>query len=94
MSEYSTRMTGARTGGEGLGLGLAVASLTLGILWIFGVGSVLAVAFALAARDCSPHRGGVTRGLRIAGLILGLVGILAIAVTVLSFSGSALSGGG
>jgi hypothetical protein len=55
--------------------GLAIAALVLGILWLYWVGSILAVIFghiALSQIDHSRQRG---RGLAIAGLVLGYVGL-------------------
>ena len=57
--------------------GLAVASLVLGILWLFWFGSVLAVVFGHVARgqiDAS-HGRQVGRGMATAGLVLGYIGV-------------------
>jgi Domain of unknown function (DUF4190) len=58
--------------------GLAIASLVLGIIWIFGVGSLLALIFGLVARKqierTGRRQGG--RGLAIAGIVLGIVGLI------------------
>ena len=57
--------------------GLAVASLVLGIIWLCGVGSLLAVIFghvALGQIKRSEGRDG-GRGLAIAGAILGWIGV-------------------
>ena len=56
--------------------GLAVASLVLGILWIYWVGSLLAVIFGHVALGQIKNSGGRQggRGLAIAGLTLGWVG--------------------
>ena len=61
--------------------GFAVASLVLGIIWIWGITSVLALIFGLLGRgQISRSRGWQTGdGLAIAGIVLGLVGI---AVTI------------
>jgi Domain of unknown function (DUF4190) len=56
--------------------GLAVASLVLGIIWIFWLGSILALVFGYVAKgqiDRSGGQGG--RGLAIAGIVLGWIGI-------------------
>jgi hypothetical protein len=57
--------------------GLAVASLVLGILWLAGLGSLLAIVFGVKGRsqiDASGgHQGG--RGLATAGIALGVTGI-------------------
>ena len=58
--------------------GLAVASLVLSILWLGGLGSILAVIFALVAlsqiRSAQNRIGG--KGLAIAGLVIGAVGVI------------------
>jgi hypothetical protein len=58
--------------------GLAIASLILSILWFFGLGSLLAVIFALVARSKIRASGGEEQGdgLAIAGLIIGICGLI------------------
>lgn len=55
--------------------GLAVASLVLGLLWLFGIGSLLAIIFGgVALYQINISRGRVTgKGLAVAGLVLGIV---------------------
>ena len=56
---------------------LAVASLVLGILWLFWIGSVMAVIFGHLAHgqiDAS-HGTQVGRGMATAGLVLGYIGV-------------------
>lgn len=65
--------------------GLAVASLVLGILWLYGVGSLLAFIFGLVGRkQISRSRGSQSGGgLAIAGIVLGAVGVVgAVLLTV------------
>jgi hypothetical protein len=65
---------------------LAVASLVLGVVWCGGIGSVLAVIFSVQARRSIRGSGGTEsgEGLAIAGLVLGIVGIVgAVLTTVL-----------
>lgn len=56
--------------------GLAIASMVLGILWVYWIGSILAVIFGHIAlsqiRRDETVRG---RGMAIAGVVLGYVGI-------------------
>ena len=70
--------------------GFAVAALVLGLVWIFWIGSVLAVIFGHVAlgqiRDASGWQRG--RGLAIAGLLLGY---LALALFVFSIVVSAVT---
>ena len=56
--------------------GLAVASLVLGILWIYWVGSVLALIFGYVAKGqmrADPRQQGA--GLATAGIVLGWIGV-------------------
>jgi uncharacterized protein DUF4190 len=64
--------------------GLAIASLVLGILWIWGVGSLLAVIFGHVSRS-QIRRGERTggAGMALAGLILGYIGLAAILVIII-----------
>ena len=71
--------------------GYAIASLALGILWIWGVGSILAIIFGVMAKNQIDQSGGAQqgRGLAIAGIIIGsvtlgvsLVIILVVAVSI------------
>jgi hypothetical protein len=57
--------------------GLAIASMVLGIVWVWWVGSILALIFGYVAkgqiRDANGAQGG--GGMAIAGIVLGWVGI-------------------
>jgi len=57
--------------------GLAIASMVLGIVWIYWIGSVLAVIFAFVAkkqiRESNGAQGG--DGMATAGLVLGFIGV-------------------
>lgn len=57
--------------------GMAIASLVLGILWISGVGSLLALIFGIIGKNqIDASRGRESgRGMAIAGIVLGIVGI-------------------
>jgi Domain of unknown function (DUF4190) len=55
--------------------GLAVASLVLGILWVFWIGSILAVIFGYRALKQIKERNESGYGLAIAGIVLGWVGL-------------------
>lgn len=64
--------------------GLAIASMILGILWLYWLGSILALIFGYVALSQIRRRGGDGRGMAIAGIILGWIGVVAaIAVVVL-----------
>jgi uncharacterized protein DUF4190 len=58
--------------------GMAVASFVLSLVWLSGLGSLLAVVFALVARkNIKESQGRQTGdGLAIAGLIIGILGLL------------------
>lgn len=57
--------------------GLAIASLVLGILWLYWIGSILALVFGYSAKSQIDRSGGVEggRGLAVAGIVLGWVGV-------------------
>jgi predicted RNA-binding Zn-ribbon protein involved in translation (DUF1610 family) len=72
--------------GAGQTNGLAVASLVLGIVWLWGVGSVLALVFGLRARGQIKRSAGRLHGagLAVAGITLGIVGIVGAAIVTAS----------
>jgi hypothetical protein len=55
--------------------GMAVASLALGIVWIFGLGSILALVLGYLARIQSGEAGGWGDGLAAEGFMLGWIGL-------------------
>ena len=63
--------------------GLAIASLVLSIIWLGGIGAILAVIFAIISmRQIAASHGRIRgRGLSIAGLVIGIIGIIGAAVT-------------
>ena len=71
--------------------GLAVASLVLGIVWVYWIGSILAVIFGhRAKKQIDESEGGQAgRGMAVAGLILGWIGIGVPVLTVLSVMATA-----
>jgi hypothetical protein len=60
--------------------GLAIASLVLGIIWVLGIGSILAVIFGFVARRQIRQSGGRQSGggMALAGIILGFVGVVSL----------------
>jgi hypothetical protein len=65
--------------------GLAIASLVLGICWLYGLGSVLAVIFACVAKSQQkqdPNLGG--RGMATAGLVLGIIGLVGLVLVLIA----------
>jgi hypothetical protein len=67
--------------------GMAVASLVLGILWIYWIGSVLALIFGYVARQQIDQHQGMQggRGMATAGIVLGWVGVGFLVLFVLLF---------
>jgi hypothetical protein len=55
--------------------GFAIASLVLGILWVWWVGSILALIFGYVARKQIRERNESGDGLAVAGIVLGWVGV-------------------
>jgi hypothetical protein len=55
--------------------GLAIASMVLGILWIYWIGSILALVFGYVARQQIRERNEAGGGMAIAGIVLGWVGV-------------------
>jgi hypothetical protein len=68
--------------------GFAVASLVLGLVWIYGLGSLLALIFGLVAlsqtRSSEEREGG--RGMAIAGVVLGIVGLVFLILVIVVYS--------
>jgi hypothetical protein len=75
-----------RTSAAGGTNGYAIASLVLGILWLFWIGSVLAVIFGHIALNQVHRNGQSGRGLAIAGLVLGYIGLALFVVGVIGAS--------
>lgn len=66
--------------------GMAIAAMVLGILWVYWIGSILALIFGYVARDQIKRTGQSGDGMAIAGIVLGWVGIgfLVLGITVWS----------
>lgn len=73
--------------------GLAIASLFLSIVWLFGLGSIAGIVLALRSmrqiRDSDGREGG--RILALAGLLIGIVGLgsLGLVIVFVSYSAGA-----
>ena len=63
--------------------GFAIASMVLGIVWIYWIGSVLAIIFGFIAYSQIKERNQAGRGMATAGLILGFIGIALLVLTIL-----------
>jgi hypothetical protein len=55
--------------------GMAIASMVLGILWLWWIGSVLALVFGYVAKNQIRERGDTGGGMATAGIVLGWIGI-------------------
>jgi len=69
--------------------GMAIASMVLGILWLYWVGSVLALVFGYIARNQIRERGDAGTGMAVAGIVLGWVGVGILTLGMLVFIVSA-----
>lgn len=65
--------------------GLAVAGFILSLLWLFGLGSVAAIACSIVAfqRTKTGQAGG--HGLAVASLVIGVLGLISAVLIVVSF---------
>ena len=66
--------------------GLAIASLILGLVWFFSLGSILALIFGYVAKSQIDRSGGqqTGRGLAIAGIVLGWIGVAGIIIFIIT----------
>jgi hypothetical protein len=64
--------------------GLAIAALVVGVIWMGWIGSVLAVAFGHVALSQIERSGQAGRGIAIAGIVLGYIGIATLVVAILA----------
>jgi hypothetical protein len=71
--------------------GLAVASMVLGILWIYWIGSILALVFGYIARKQIRERGESGSGMAVAGIVLGWVGIGILVVVIPGLAAASMS---
>ena len=70
--------------------GLAIASMVLGILWLYWIGSILALIFGYQAKAQIDRSGGreTGRGMAVAGIVLGWVGVGTIVLSLLAVAGN------
>lgn len=64
--------------------GLAIASLVLGIVWIYWIGSILALVFGYVAKNQIRRTGEGGSGMATAGIVLGWVGVGILAIVILA----------
>jgi hypothetical protein len=64
--------------------GFAIASLILGVIWIYWVGSILALIFGYIGKNQIDNSNDTQdgRGLAIAGIVLGWIGVAVLAIVI------------
>ena len=69
--------------------GLAIASMVLGIVWVYWIGSILAVIFGhVSLSQISKDETLRGRGMAIAGLVLGYVGVGTLLLIIIAAAAS------
>jgi Domain of unknown function (DUF4190)/zinc-ribbon domain len=69
--------------------GMAIASMVLGIVWVYWIGSILALIFGYIALNQIKRTGQNGRAMAIAGIVLGWIGVgLLLAVIALGVVGA------
>jgi hypothetical protein len=63
--------------------GLAIASMILGILWLYWIGSALALIFGFIALKQIRQRNQGGKGMAIAGVVLGFVGAATLVLVII-----------
>jgi uncharacterized protein DUF4190 len=72
--------------------GMAIASMVLGILWLYWIGSILALVFGYVAKKQIRERGEAGGGMATAGIVLGWVGVGVLVLgLVVGIAGSSFS---
>jgi hypothetical protein len=73
--------------------GFAIASLVLGIIWLYWIGSILALIFGYVALKQIRERGEGGNGLAVAGIVLGWVAVGVLAIFLILLVIGTVSGG-
>jgi hypothetical protein len=63
--------------------GLAIASMVLGICWVWWIGSLLALIFGFVARKQIKARNQKGEGMAIAGIVLGFIGAATLIIVII-----------
>ena len=68
--------------------GFAIAALVLGIVWVYWIGSILALVFGYIAKSQLEQAGGreTGMGMAVAGIVLGWIGVGILLLFVLLFA--------
>lgn len=76
--------------------GMAIASLVLGLVWIYGLGSVLAIIFGFVAKKNIRESNGFQTGggMATAGIVLGIIGAALLAIIIIAAASSDSGGYG
>lgn len=72
--------------------GMAIASLVLGIVWIYWLGSILALVFGYQAKKQIRQTGEGGSGLATAGIVLGYIGLAFLALFIIVIVGVGAAG--
>jgi hypothetical protein len=73
--------------------GLAIASMVLGIIWLYWLGSILAVIFGHIALSQIKRSNQGGKGMAVAGLVLGYIGLAVLIVVGIGLATAAGSSG-
>lgn len=65
---------------------LAIVSLVVGILWVGGLGAILALILGIVGLKQIKRSGQRGKGLAIAGIVLGCLGVLTLIVVSVTFT--------
>jgi hypothetical protein len=71
--------------------GMAIAAMVLGIVWVYGIGSILALVFGYLARAEIKRTGQAGDGMAVAGIVLGWVGVGVLCIILIFGIAGALS---
>jgi Domain of unknown function (DUF4190) len=72
--------------------GLAIAAMVLGIIWVYWVGSILALIFGYVARKQIREKNQNGDGMAIAGIVLGWIGVGTLVLVIVIAIAGASSG--
>jgi len=65
---------------------MAVASMIVGILWLYWIGSILALVFGYVARGQIRRTGEAGNGMAVAGIVLGWIGVGVLTLFVIAIA--------